>query len=59
MQLWLQHAGGWAMLPGPPGRLRSARLGYNNREWAWCITDDRLWFADLSAIWDALPGSTQ
>ena len=54
VQLWLQHAGGWTMLPGPPGRLRSARLGYNNKEWAWCITDDRLWFADLSAIWDAL-----
>ena len=55
VQLWLQHAHGWSMLPGPPGRLRAARLGHNQKWAGWCVTDDRLWFADLSGIWGALP----
>lgn len=54
VQVWLQHDGGWTMLPGPPGRLRAARFGYNEKAHAWCVTDHRLWHADLGALWDVL-----
>ncbi|MCD6639234.1 MAG: hypothetical protein LT071_04905 [Nocardioides sp.] len=54
IQLWLQHAAGWTMLPGPPGTLAAARLGHNEKWVAWVVADGRLWQADLSAIWDAL-----
>ena len=54
VQVWLQHAGGWTMVPGPEGTLRAARLGYNDKAAGWVVTDGRLWSADLSAVWDAL-----
>lgn len=54
VQVWLQHARGWTMVPGPKGTLRAARLGYNEKGTGWVVTDGRLWSADLSAVWDAL-----
>jgi hypothetical protein len=54
VHVWLQHAGGWTMVPGPEGMLQAARLGYNEEGTAWVVTDGRLWSADLSAVWDAL-----
>lgn len=42
------------MVPGPEGRLQAARLGYNEKWAGWVVTDGRLWFADLAAVWDAL-----
>lgn len=54
VQVWLQHGHGWTMVPGPEGTLRAARLGYNEKWAGWVVTDGRLWFADLSAVFDAL-----
>jgi hypothetical protein len=54
IQLWLPRPGGWTMLPGPPGRLAAGRLSRADRDVAWCLADDRLWVADLSAVWNAI-----
>lgn len=54
VQVWVQHARGWTMLPGPKGRLQAARLGYHETWAGWVVTEGRLWFADLTAVWDAL-----
>lgn len=54
VQVWLQHAGGWTMVPGPEGALQAARLGYNEKGTGWVITDGRLWSGDVSAVWDAI-----
>lgn len=54
VQLWLQHARGWTMVPGPEGTLRAARVGTRADGTAWLVADGRLWVGDLSAVWDAL-----
>ena len=53
IQLWLQHAGGWTMLPGPVGTLQSARFSPDGGA-TWCVADHRLWHADLGAVRNAL-----
>lgn len=58
VQMLFQHAGGWTAMPGPPGMLHAARLGYVEKEAAWVITDGRLWCADISAVWEHL-GATR
>jgi hypothetical protein len=54
IQLWLSGPRGWTMLPGPPGLLAAARLARSDRDTVWCLADDRLWTADLSAAWRAI-----
>lgn len=54
IQLWLPSPTGWTMLPGPPGRLAAGRLSRADRDVAWCLADDRLWVADLSAAWNVI-----
>jgi hypothetical protein len=54
IQLWLPRPGGWTMLSGPPGRLAAGRLCCADRDVAWCLADDRLWVADLGAVWNAI-----
>jgi hypothetical protein len=54
VQVWLHHSRGWTMVPGPYGTLQAARLGYNEKDTGWVVTDGRLWSADLSAVWAAI-----